>query len=158
MNETIFANAGYVIALTACFAGAYLWKRAKVLASDFEALQIKAKLESASLADKTTQLETLIASKDSVLLQKNREMLEMEQSCEMRLKENSDAQKILQDQFRSTENQLEHYIAQTEALITQIRELDSENTVLKKTTERDIQEKTETLRVQNKNLQDAGSL
>lgn len=114
MNETLFGNAGYVIALTACFAGAYLWKQAKRLAQELEAQRLQVQKEKAaqeSFKDNAANSEKLLALKEKELVQREKAHSELEKSYRKLETEHGNIQKSILD-LRTLENNLDHYKTQ----------------------------------------------
>lgn len=148
MFGSILANAGYWIALTACFIAAYLWKRMQSLSSKVQDLQAQYDQEKAShqkILSKNSNWETALNAKEKELIQKKRELADLEKTQNLFVKEHTESQKNLQDQLRLAQNKLDHFKKEAEALLSQVRELDSENTLLKKTMDSNVHEKTSDL-------------
>ncbi len=144
MNSQLIASAGYGIALAAAFIGFYFWRRSGLLSLQLETLQKtlgQEKTSHAKRAEKISSLEAQLLAKDKELHNRIRERADLEKNRELLAKELSQTQKLLKDSVQSTENQVEHYKTQCETLLVQIRELDLENTQLKKSTQEALIEK-----------------
>lgn len=133
MSQNVTGLAGYLGALV--FAGLcfYLWTRYKILAAqqaqvasslantaqDLERQRKLAKNFEASILTKQQEFAQLLKEKEGV-----------EKSCKQ-LKEELSTFKAAEETYRAVENQLEHYKTQTEVLLGQLTEIDSERASLK---------------------------
>jgi chromosome segregation ATPase len=141
----ILTKAAYVLALAAGFVGVYFWRKTQSLLLRLEELQHKYEQEKKSqsnLREKNSTGDSLLTSKDKELSQKKRDLAELQKNHELLKQDLSGTVKTLQDQVKSSENQLDHYKTQTEVLLAQIKELDAENALLKKLKEQPVKEPT----------------
>lgn len=145
MDATLFASIGYVVALTSGFAGIAIWKRKQALSQELDQVRSQKDQDHRQqerVLERNQSLETSLAQCEETLAKNKRDSADLEKQVKALQEHIAKREKEDLSQWMTVQNERDHFKSQTEALLFQIKELDSENTLLKKAKEQELQEKS----------------
>ncbi len=145
MSSLLNGTAGYLVALLTSGLCLYFWRRVLALGTEMQTLEQKLAVRVNdpihTKVRKPAPNEEL-RKKDKELANKVREIIELEKVRSDLTRQCAEVQSALQDNERVLSKERDHYATQTESLLAQLRELDREHSLMKKTYESGATEKS----------------
>lgn len=148
MDETMIIYAAFFLALSASLVALYLWKvnqRFKVELLSSEKFLSQEKESGKRYFDQIEEQKAKILKLEDSLKARKTESHELHLLRENYEKEHEEFEKA-KESLRSLENKVEHHKVEAQALLAQVKELDAENSSLKKTNLEDLEGKASTMK------------